>query len=829
MRFYVNNINLSGNDWKIKAYYDFDWFNRDAFKEKLTSENGWIPATVPGSIVQDLMNAGQIADIEFEKNTLAAEWVPQRSYAYRKEFECPAFAENQKAELVFEGIDYSSEIYLNGRYIGHQENLSVPVKYDVTGILHRGAKNVIAVIVNAAPAETGQIGRTSNTRTMKPRMTYWWDFCPRLPHIGIWRPVSLSIKGSASIEDLHITQKLDLLQDTAEVSFAAEVSGDYATAEFTIGGITTGRIRTDCGTVRMVSPRLWWCNGFGEPYEYPVIFRLFDAEGAVLDERRLSYGLRTIAFENSDAPNDGTGAYRMRINGRELFAQGCNWVPAKLLYGTVTQKLLEQRIRKAATAGVNFMRIWGGGLIESADFYRLCAKYGIMLLQELTLSSSGVDNCPPSTQEYLTLLKRDVPKIVRSRRNETALVMWDSGNEITFSDGRPVTEEHRTIKLIRALVNREDPGRHFVASSPFGKIFFNSLENIAKDPEHHYDVHGPWEHQGLTGQHQLYNAGVSMAHTEFGVEGMTNKPILDRCAMPEHLLPADRSNSLYLHRGAWWINTPLLQTSFGNTLKTLDQVRQASQYMQFDGLRYALMANRIRRRCTMILPWQFNEPYPNFFCTNIVDADGREKMAYSAMQEAYAPYMIFAKTTSTLLKNGHLEAELYVAGRDNRKGLSLKTEVFSMGGICLFENIYEVDVAGGPGSTLAGRIDIVLPGDENALFLLRATLGDADGSELACHEELYANGRSLAAVMNMKAPKIKVISEEINGIFSATITPAGDIPILFARMMAETGDAVQLGRTCICVLPGETRTLRAAVTESAVIALEGLNVTYERI
>ena len=102
--------------------------------------------------------------------------------------------------------------------------------------------------------------------------------------------------------------------------------------------------------------------------------------------------------------------------------------------------------------------------------------------------------------------------------------------------------EEPVIRILGEQVKKYDPSRYFLESSPTGRMFNNTLENIEKDPLGLHDVHGPWEHQGLTAQYTLYNAGTSLLSSEFGVEGMTNIDVLYKNMSPEHLWPPSRDN-----------------------------------------------------------------------------------------------------------------------------------------------------------------------------------------------------------------------------------------------------------------------------------------------
>jgi beta-mannosidase len=158
---------------------------------------------------------------------------------------------------------------------------------------------------------------------------------------------------------------------------------------------------------------------------------------------------------------------------------------------------------------------------------------------------------------------------------------------------------------------------------------------IAEDPDGQHDVHGPWEHQGLRAQYALYDAGTAILHSEFGVEGMANRRALDELIDEPHRWPADRSNPVYEHLGAWWNNAPLVQECFGGRIGDVETMRRASQWLQYDGLRYAVEANMRRSRSVGVLPWQFAESFPNAWCTAAVDWHGEPKPAYWGVARAY--------------------------------------------------------------------------------------------------------------------------------------------------------------------------------------------------
>src|SRR5690606_17836417 len=106
--------NLNGDGWQLKSYLGEDWRWRDAHKPELRDTEGWIPATVPGSVHHDLWQAGRIPDPYRGQNTLLAEWVSSRTWLYRRQFTVAPEWQGKRVCLTFEGVDYEATFYLNG-------------------------------------------------------------------------------------------------------------------------------------------------------------------------------------------------------------------------------------------------------------------------------------------------------------------------------------------------------------------------------------------------------------------------------------------------------------------------------------------------------------------------------------------------------------------------------------------------------------------------------------------------------------------------------------------------------------------------------------------
>jgi beta-mannosidase len=578
---------VSELEWQLKGWLGDEW---RWYVNKPWDHPGFLPARVPGSVVDDLLRAGEVPDVYYERNSRLAEWAAERTWVYRTRVAGPR-------TLEFEGVDYSCEVFVDGEPAVRHTGPFTPFRVAIPD-----GEHLLAVAVHAAPPSEAQVGVTSRVRVHKPRMNYGWDFCPRLVHQGIWRRVG-------------------------EPRSYPRVSFDGA----------VGRVELDGELVLEVEqPELWWPNGGGAQ-------RLYDAG-------EWHVGFRTVSLEPNEGAPAGALPYTLHVNGERIFMRGWNWVPIDVNYGVPRPEKLERLLRLAQRANVNVLRVWGGGVIESEEFYGWCDRLGILVWQEFSQSSSGLESTPSENPEFVAALADDARVIVPSRAHHPSLFAWCGGNELAWPDGEPIDERSPAIAALGDVVRELDPGRVWLPSSPTG-------------PKGTWDMHGPWEHQGLRAHYEHYDSRTNLVHSEFGVEGMANELTM---IAPEHRWPADRSNPVYEHLGAWWNNATLVQASFGGRIEDVETMRRASQWLQYDGLRYAVEATMRRAwRASGVLPWQFNEPFPNAWCTSAVDWHGKPKPAYFGVARAYrgAPSARFTTCAWGSIDTGGLgEAHAVVSG-----------------------------------------------------------------------------------------------------------------------------------------------------------------------
>ncbi|PLT44714.1 Beta-mannosidase [Paenibacillus pasadenensis] len=630
--------------WEVKGFWPWVPLKGTSMEigNELLGVTEWIPATVPGGVHEDLYRAGLIPDPYVDTNSLAVEWVENRWWVYRGRFARPELEPGCRAELVLAGLDYEAIVSLNGRRLGEHEGMYEPAVYDVTELLGERETAELQIILKQAPDEMGQIGKTSETFTQKSRFNYKWDFSTRLVNVGIWDTVSLRVRRAVSLDELalHANVRED---GTGVVSVAAlarvEKGTGGAAAELELldpdgrtaarwsGPVADGAVRAE---LEVPEPRLWHPNGYGEQPLYELRLRLF-ADGRLTEETTRRTGIRRIEYRRNPGGPDDALPYTFVVNGQPIYIQGANLTPLDHLYGNVGAERYGWLARLARRANLNLLRVWGGGLIEKEELYDLCDRLGILVWQEFIQSSSGIDNEPSQKPRFLELLGRSAVQALKTRRNHVSLAVWSGGNELMSAPDRPSTYEDANLAYLRALVAEHDPQRLFLPTSASGpRQYITSEKGVS------HDVHGHWKYMGNPGHYPLYAEADHLFHSEFGVDGVSSVKSLRKFLSEPHRKPVSMEESfVWRHHGEWW-DTFGRDTELFGGFADLQAFSDASQWIQAEGLRFILEANRRRQgRQSGSIIWQLNEPWPNASCTNLVDYYMEPKMAYYWTRSAF--------------------------------------------------------------------------------------------------------------------------------------------------------------------------------------------------
>ena len=605
----------------------------------------WLPARVPGSIQRDLMAAGRLPDL-YQLLDLddTLRWVEESDWWLQREL--PGIEPDQRAWVDFSGIDYLAAVTLGGRELERRTGMYSRRRYEITETLRQGPSTLGVRIWGAwalpkwprTPvyhlkkwlARQLQGGNqepfSDRLLTLKAPVHFGWDFAPRLMTVGVWDDVHLHITGAAAITDLWaradwgpefgmvIHFRLDAL-GTMKVRLELELaplfdSTEVQRAEYNLHLREGQTVRHVCWPDAHLEP--WTTHDRGFPHRYRLHVTLRDAQGNVLDRHDQIIGARTFGWRIENR------AHYPLLNGKPIRFRGVNWAPLDLLPGDPAEEARYRRLLQAAVdAGVNAIRVWGGGGRERPVFYDLCDELGLLVWQEMPIACVFLDRLPEEDESFIRLVRQETRGIIRSLRHHPCVFMWGGGNE--WGPGR----FKRVAQAMGEVAAREDPSRRWLPASP------------GPGDSHNWLV---WHEKASPA---TYARDPAPLLSEFGLAAPPNIETL-RTILPENALwpPGDgwRARKAELEKLAHYARF-FLPDDLDPDLKTWVT---ASQEAQARGLQQGIEAYRLRDEAVGSFLWQWNEPWPAISWSTFPHR-GPPKPALIQISHAYAPLAPIAR------------------------------------------------------------------------------------------------------------------------------------------------------------------------------------------
>ena len=593
-----------------------------------------VPARVPASVQQLLLEQGVIPDWNRNLDSRASEWVENRNWVFATILPRAWLAGGEIRRLRCAGLDHAGWVCCNGRLVGRFENGFTEHVFDLTAI-PLADENQLQIIFDLPPRWLGQFNYTSQIKDWKARFNYTWDWQPRLVQIGIWDRVTLEVTDGRELSGLRC---------------------QLAPQGFTLFGLAPERVEVRledgdrCLVAQSVEPaalargavfanlavEAWWPNREGAQKTYRLTCRLPGVNGAAAEEWTRTIGFKDVTWRDCEGAPAGADPWICVVNGRAIFLQGVNWTPIRPNYADLTPADYEERIRTYAAMGCNVFRVWGGAFLETETFYDLCDRYGILVWQEFPFSSSGIDNWPPEDPQVIAETRPIVQDYISRRQQHASLLCWCGGNELMggpngskTGSGRPTPASHPLLTLMGEEAQALDPSRRYLHTSPSGP------RDVARENEFgqglHWDTHGPWFPVPDT----FWPKDDALFRSEVGAAGASPLDILEKYYDPGTLLPLDDTNPRWRRYG-FWIQGDAFQKAHGRGPKDLGEYVTWSQRLQTEALDRAARAIKGRfPRCGGIILWMGHDPFPNPSNTAVLDFHGRMKPAAVALQKVF--------------------------------------------------------------------------------------------------------------------------------------------------------------------------------------------------
>ncbi len=624
-----------------------------SLSEDFALTEDWLPANVPGTVHQALLTAGRIPDPFIGLNENEVQWIGERDWLYRCQFDRPSDIDAaDTVALCFDGLDTFATVWLNGQELLVSDNMFVPQRIEVGTLLRAGA-NELQIRFESA-LEQGKArerahgalqvwnGDASRVYVRKAQYHYGWDWGPVLLTAGPWRAVRLEAY-SARIRELHCPVVIapDLQSATLPVSIAIEQSAHTPTtnvimhlAIYNPAGELVDAIRLSIAdaptmaqtvhhTFTVTSPELWWPRGYGEQPLYRLVATLSqeaaESDPDVLDRHALRLGLRQLQLRQAPLDNAPGTTFLFEINHTPIFCGGANWIPADSFLPRITPEQYRAWVKLAADANMTMLRVWGGGIYEEDVFYDACDELGLLVWQDF-MFGCGIY---PAYPDFQVSVRAEAEAAVRRLRHHPCLVLWAGNNEdysiahsLRVYDADFTGDFTTTAFPARALYEQLlpeicaalDPTHPYWPGSPYGGADPN---DSTSGDRHTWDV---WH--GRMAPYQDYPKFGGRFVSEFGMQALPVRATIETFAATAERYAESRTLE---HHNKATDGPRRLAVYLNDTLRAptdLDDMIYGSQLVQAEAVGAAIRGWRRRfggpgrYAVAGALVWQLNDCWP---------------------------------------------------------------------------------------------------------------------------------------------------------------------------------------------------------------------------
>jgi beta-galactosidase len=349
---------------------------------------------------------------------------------YRREFEVPAGDLGRRIWVEFDGAFRDVLVFINGCFLGRNNNGYAPFRFDLSDFLAYGAKNYIVLRVDASFGDGWFYEGAGVYRHV------WLTKTDAL-HLGKWdSTVRSTVQGdTATLELATVVQNQGRQAASAKVQWKITDSKGttVATAEAPAQSIAVDGRATYTAAAELRNPALWSPE---EPNLYSATVAVA-SDSTVRDAERCAFGIRTAVFDAQKG---------FLLNGKPLKIQGtCNHQDHAGVGAALPDRLQWFRLAVLRAMGCNAVRTSHNA--PTPEWVDACDRMGMMMMCETRQMSSS----PEGLQQLERMVKR--------YRNSPSIIIWSIGNEEGQLQDQMAEQGARIAGRMVQLCHQIDPTR----------------------------------------------------------------------------------------------------------------------------------------------------------------------------------------------------------------------------------------------------------------------------------------------------------------------------------------------------------------------------------
>lgn len=846
-----------------------------------TSE--WYNATVPGTVLTTLVDQGVYPDPYFGLNNLSIpDTLCRMDWWYRIIFEKPEGIQpdGKQVRLLFNGINYRAEIFLNGKKLGNIDGAFIRGEFDVTSLYSKNGKNILAVHIlppynPGIPHEQSMIsGQGLNGGQLcldGPTFisSEGWDWVPgiRDRNIGIWQDVRLQIGGSVQITDPQIITDVssDLKQAEIKINshlkntssslvngvLSAIINGKEVKQNYSLQPNETKLISlapTDHPELIIKNPALWWPNGYGPQNLYDADIKAYTENNKISDTKKVRFGIREMSYELMvNTPEKGNT--RIAYTPIEAIKDG------KTLFNNIDRVKYSKEIQlPTLNKGVDLSSFEklpdndpvGPYLVIRVNGVRIFCRGGNWGMDD-AMKRVSREHLDP----YFQLQKDMNFNIIRNWTGESTeelfyelcdeygMLVWNDF-WITTEDSNVDPNDHRLF-----LRNATDAVRRFrnhpsiaiwcprnEGFSPEGLETPLSNMIAQEDPTRHYHGQsrflnmrssGPWSY--FKDPSLYYTQNAQGFNTEMGCHAIPTSHTLKKFIAPEDLWPINDVWAYHdLHHTTQAFGDFMNAVGRYGKVTGYEDFCKKSQMVTYDAWRNMLEAwnSRMWNSCTGLILWMSHPAWPSMIWQTYT-YDYETPGSYFGSKKACEPVHIQMNLPDN-------QVIIVNTTQIAQQSVTASVRYYDINGKEFFKKQDKFNVPSN--QTISCFTPDVT--DLPELYLVRLELKDKKEKIISTNDYWKArNNSSYDQFNSISEAKIKVSSSRNNGIVVLTIENTSDQPAVAVKLNARdktSGEIIlpaYFSDGYFNLLPHEKRTveldLPASVSNNYIISAEGYN------
>ena len=751
--------------------------------------NSNIIGTVPATVLSSYVNAGALPDMNHDDNLmLASESFFNQDFRYFRYFDLPTEMKGKRVMLNLDGINWKADITLNDTKLGSIEGAFKRGKFDITPFL-KDKDNELLVLIHANDNPGGVKVKTEKNTDYNGGIlgadnptfhaTIGWDWISTIRgrDIGIWDDVYLTASGDVTVSDPVVTTKLGESDTLATMTPAVMLTNH---AHHAVTGTLHGHIGDICFEKRVTlaageqieasfnpeefpqlknqQMRLWWPNGYGEPYLYDARFS-FIVNGVESDAVNFKAGIREVQTVDKDTQ------LKIYVNHRRLIPLGGNWAFSEnnLNY---RGREYDAAVRHHREMNYNMIRNWVG-MTGDKEFFEACDRYGIMVWQDFWLANPADGPDPDNEAMFMDNARDFVLKI----RNHPCIGIYCGRNEgyppKTLDDG------------LRNTVATLHPGLDYISSSADDGV----------------SGHGPY---WALSPKEYFEKQTGKLHSERGMPNVMTYEGLSRTLDAEHLWP----QNIYWGRHDYTMEgaqrgasfNQLIADNFGEPTSA-EEFCEWAQWINYEGYRAMYESGSSDRMGLLI--WMSHPCWPSMVWQTY-DYYLEPTAAYFGVKHACEPLHVQWNPVSN-----YVEVVNRSAGKQQGK---VKACIIDLNGKTVWED--EQGFVCDEDMTL-DMMQVKVPEDIAGVYFLRLTLTDDKGKMRSTND--YVNTtieNDRTSLHDLRHAQVTAVSTGK----SITLTNNSDVPAVMLRLNLKGNDGEQIlpviySDNYFHLMPGESRTI----------------------